>query len=111
MNFFHSLSLAALAASLSTAALAADAATGKQKYVTHGCFQCHGFVGQGGAGPKLAPNPMPYDTLASFVRTTNRQMPPYSEKILPNEDLADIYAYLESIPKGPDPKTIQLLKQ
>jgi hypothetical protein len=36
-------------------------------------------------------------------------MPPYSEKILPNEDLADIYAYLESIPKGPDPKSIQLL--
>jgi mono/diheme cytochrome c family protein len=109
MKLFRSLSLAALAASLSTAALAADAAAGKQKYVTHGCFQCHGFVGQGGAGPKLAPNPMPYDTLASFVRTTNRAMPPYSEKILPNEDLADIYAYLESIPKGPDPKSIQLL--
>jgi mono/diheme cytochrome c family protein len=109
MKLFRSLSLAALAASLSTAALAADAAVGKQKFVTHGCFQCHGFVGQGGAGPKLAPNPMPYDTLASFVRTTNRAMPPYSEQILSNDDLADIYAYLQSIPKGPDPKSIQLL--
>ena len=109
MKFIRSLALAALAASLSTAAIAADASAGKHKYVTHGCFQCHGYVGQGGAGPKLAPGPMPYDTLASFVRTTNRAMPPYSEQILSNDDLADIYAYLESIPKGPDPKSIPLL--
>jgi mono/diheme cytochrome c family protein len=37
-------------------------------------------------------------------------MPPFPEQILSNEDLADIYAYLESIPKGPDPKSIPLLK-
>jgi mono/diheme cytochrome c family protein len=38
-------------------------------------------------------------------------MPPYSEKILSNEDLADIYAYLQSIPKAADYKTIPLLNQ
>ena len=109
------LGLAALAAGLfiaHDAALAADAARGKilftQKY---GCFQCHGTVGQGSpiTGPKLAPNPMPYEALASFVRTTNRQMPPYKEAVLPNEDLADIYAYLQSIPPTADYKTIPLL--
>ncbi len=109
------LGLAALAAGLfigHDAALAADAARGKlfftQKY---GCFQCHGTVGQGSpiTGPKLAPNPMPYDALAAFVRTTNRQMPPYKEAVLPNEDLQDIYAYLQSIPPSPDPKSIPLL--
>ena len=36
-------------------------------------------------------------------------MPPYSEAVLSNEDLADIYAYLQSIPKSPDYKTIPLL--
>jgi mono/diheme cytochrome c family protein len=67
-------------------------------------------VGQGGnAGPRLAPNPLPYEALSTFVRTTNRQMPPYSESILPNEDLADIYAYLQSVPPTPDYKTIPLL--
>jgi hypothetical protein len=29
--------------------------------------------------------------------------------VLPSEDLADIYAYLQSIPKSPDYKTIPLL--
>ena len=47
----------------------------------------------------------------NFVRTSNRAMPPYSEQILSNADLADIYAYVASIPAGPDPNTIQLLNQ
>jgi ubiquinol-cytochrome c reductase cytochrome c subunit len=107
--------LVALAASLFIghgSAFAADAARGKilftQKY---GCFQCHGTVGQGSpiTGPKLAPNPLPYEALSNFVRTTNRQMPPYKEAVLPNEDLQDIYAYLQSIPPTPDPKSIPLL--
>ena len=45
----------------------------------------------------------------SSVRTTSRQMPPYREAVLPNEDLADIYAYLKSVPAAPDYKTIQIL--
>ena len=68
--------------------------------------------GQGGvAGPKLAPDPMPLEAFTAFVRTTNRAMPPYQEAILPNEDLADIYAYLQSIPKPADYKSIPLLNQ
>ena len=111
-SFLRSALVAAAAvAALSANAFAADAAKGKQKFVSNGCYQCHGFVGQGGAGPKLAPKPMPYEALANFVRTSNRQMPPYSEQILSNEDLADIYAYLESIPANPDPKSIPLLNQ
>ena len=36
-------------------------------------------------------------------------MPPFSDKILSDGDLADIYAYLQSIPK-PDVNSIPLLK-
>jgi len=43
------------------------------------------------------------------VRTTNRAMPPYREQILSDDDLTEIYAYLQSIPKTPDPKSIPLL--
>jgi len=43
------------------------------------------------------------------VRSTNRAMPPYSGKILSDGDLADIYAYLQSIPKPPDATSIPLL--
>jgi mono/diheme cytochrome c family protein len=45
------------------------------------------------------------------VRTTNREMPAYREGVLSDADLADLYAYLQSIPKGPDPKTILLLNR
>jgi mono/diheme cytochrome c family protein len=107
--------LAALAAGLligQAAALAADAARGKilftQKY---GCYQCHGTEGQGSpvTGKQLAPNPLPYEALSAFVRTTSREMPPFKEAVLPEADLADIYAYLQSIKPGPDYKSIPQL--
>ncbi len=107
--------LAALAASLafgSAVAIAASAEKGKQAYMRVGCWGCHGMLGQGGVtGPKLAPDPMPEEAFNAFVRTTNRTMPPYREPVLPNEDLADIYAYLKSIPQARDPKSIPLLSQ
>ena len=63
------LRLAAFAASLvlvQSAALAASAEKGKSLFMSYGCFQCHGTLGQGGnAGPRLAPNPMPYEALAT----------------------------------------------
>jgi len=111
-NYFG---LAALAAGLvlgSSAALAAgDATKGKTAFSKYGCWQCHGTVGQGSpvSGPKLAPDPMPYEAMSSFIRNSNRAMPPYREAVLPNEDLADIHAYLSSIPKGPDAKDIPIL--
>jgi ubiquinol-cytochrome c reductase cytochrome c subunit len=109
------LALAALAAGLVlgagfNAASASD--KGKQLYVKHGCWQCHGFVGQGGvAGPKLAPEPMPLEAMKNFVRTTNRRMPPYREAVLSDADFAEIHAYLVSIPKAADAKSIPLLNQ
>ncbi|MEJ0079358.1 MAG: cytochrome c [Alphaproteobacteria bacterium] len=94
-----------------SAALAASAENGKRVFMRVGCWQCHGTVGQGGtAGPKIAPYPLPYETLAAFVRTTNRAMPPYREAVLPNDELADIYAYLQSIPKPPPADSLPLLK-
>jgi mono/diheme cytochrome c family protein len=107
--------LAALAAGLVLGhggVLAASAEKGKIAYMKFGCWGCHGTVGQGGVtGPKLAPEPMPYETFAAFTRTTNRAMPPYREPVLPNDDLADIYAYLQSVPAAKDHKTIPLLTQ
>ena len=96
----------------STTAVAADANKGKDAFVQHGCWQCHGYAGQGGVtGPKLAPNPMSFDAMNAFVRNTNRAMPPYQKEILSDTDLADIHAYLQSIPGGKDYKSIPLLNQ
>jgi mono/diheme cytochrome c family protein len=107
--------LAALAAGLilgGGGAFAASAEKGKPAYIQHGCWQCHGTQAQGGVtGPNLAPDPMPIETFTAFVRTTNRGMPPYLEAILSNEDLEDIHAYLQTIPKPADYKSIPLLNQ
>jgi ubiquinol-cytochrome c reductase cytochrome c subunit len=90
--------------------LAADAAKGKTAYLIHGCWQCHGFVGQGGiTGPKLAPEPVPLPAMNAFMRNTKGAMPPYMEAVLSDADLADIHAYLQSIPKAADYKSIPLL--
>src|SRR5262245_17585816 len=111
------VALAALAAGVlgHGAAVAASADKGKAAFMKYGCWQCHGTQGQGSSitsqGKVLAPDPLPYDTFAAFVRTTNRAMPPYTEKVLPNDDLMDIHAYLASIPKPADAKTIPLFKQ
>ncbi len=96
------------------AAFAASPEKGKDAYTKHGCWQCHGTIGQGSSitsqGKVLSNTELPYESFAAFVRTTNRAMPPYSEKILSNDELADIYAYLKSVPKPVDYKTIPLLK-
>jgi mono/diheme cytochrome c family protein len=97
-----------------TSVLAASADRGKAAYIQNGCWQCHGTVGQGSimtsGGKRLAPDPMPWEAFSSFVRSTNRIMPPYSETILSDGDLADIYAYLQSIAKPPDANSLPLLK-
>ena len=97
------LLIAAAVAFSNAAGAAGNADKGKNAYVQHGCWQCHGFVGQGGVtGPKLAPNPMSFDAMNAFVRNSNRAMPPYQKAVLSDSDLADIHAYLQSIPQPAD---------
>jgi mono/diheme cytochrome c family protein len=109
------LTLAALAASgllASESVAAASAERGKTAFMRAGCWQCHGTAGQGSiAGPKLAPDPLPFESLSAFVRSSSRAMPPFREEVLSDEDLADIYAYLQSIPAAPSPDSIPLLKE
>jgi mono/diheme cytochrome c family protein len=93
-------------------AAAADAAKGKTAFEKNGCWQCHGYAGQGGAaGKTLAPKPLPVEAFMVFVRNSNGPMPPYPKQILSDADLADIHAYLSSIPAPKDYKSIPLLNQ
>ena len=83
---------------------------GKKIFTSYGCYQCHGFVGQGGgAGPRLAPRPIPYAGFARQLRQPRDQMPPYTAKVVTEQELADIYAYVQSIPAAPAAKSIPIL--
>jgi ubiquinol-cytochrome c reductase cytochrome c subunit len=89
---------------------AADAAKGKRLYTDYGCYQCHGRQGQGssGTGPRLGPNPLAYPAFQAYVRRPTAQMPPYTVKVVSDAELADIYAFVQSLP--PPAKSIPLLE-
>ena len=77
----------------------AHLAHGRQLYIADGCAQCHGYSGQGTVGPRLAPNPIPLDIFTRQMRNPRGVMPVYTSKVLSEADLADIYAYLKSVPQ------------
>jgi mono/diheme cytochrome c family protein len=89
-----------------------NAQNGKQLYASDGCYECHDRDGQGGpaTGPRLAPNSIPFAAFARQVRHPADQMPPYTSKVLSDAELADIYAFLQSIPKPPKVENIPLLQ-
>jgi ubiquinol-cytochrome c reductase cytochrome c subunit len=94
-----------------TPAPAGNAETGKKLFVSYGCWQCHGYEGQGGAaGPRLAPRPLPFAGFSRYVRRPTNQMPPYTAKVVPDSDLEHIHAYLSSRPAPAAPSSIPLLK-
>ena len=87
-----------------------NAANGKKLFETIGCFECHGYVGQGGgAGPKLI-DPPAFPAFIVQLRTPRQVMPPFTDKVLSNQQAADIYAYIVTFPKPPDFKNIPLLQ-
>ena len=88
---------------------AGNAANGKKIFSAYGCYQCHGYEGQGGVGARLAPRPIAFAAFQKYVRRPLDQMPPYTSKVVSDQELADIYAYLGSISAAPAASTIPIL--
>jgi ubiquinol-cytochrome c reductase cytochrome c subunit len=82
----------------------ASIANGQSVYMRVGCFTCHGTVGHGGAAPRLAPNTLPLEGFTAWVRngtpgwTIATGMPAFSTDVLSDAELADVRAYLASLP-------------
>ena len=97
---------------------AAQAATGnvengKRVFMKETCYFCHGTVGQGAGstGARLTP---PARNAAGFIRYIRRPagtMPAFTEKVVSDQDLTDVYAYLRSVPAAKSTKDIPLLNQ
>ena len=88
-----------------------NADNGKKLYTQYGCYQCHGYAAHGGTGPRLAPRPSAYPAFSKYVRQPTGEMPPYTVKVVSDSQLADIYAFLRSIPQPPSVDSIPLLKE
>ena len=90
-----------------------DAVNGKRIYLAVGCFTCHGRSGQGGAytgpAPALARTALPFDGFKALIRDPSNNMPAYSDAVLSDNDIADVYTFLESLPGPRSPKDISIL--
>jgi mono/diheme cytochrome c family protein len=88
-----------------------DVKSGQKLFVSLGCGACHGFEAQGSRdGPRL--NPPPAFPVAELqIRTPRDVMPPFRAPILPDQGIADIYAFLQSLPKPVDVKAVRLLRE
>jgi len=94
------------------AAPPANVDEGRKLFASYGCYQCHGYEGQGSSatGPRLGPRPLPLAAFSRYVRRPTGQMPPYTAKVVSDSDLAKIHAYLEARPAPPAVNTIPQLK-
>lgn len=91
-----------------------DPQNGKRIFNTYGCSQCHGGLGQGSiqtGGPRVGPPVLSISAFAAYVHQPTGQMPPYTSKVVPDSEMADIYAFLQSIPAPASAKNIPLLNQ
>ena len=90
-----------------------DSQNGKMLFMKYGCFECHGREGQGSnaTGPRLNQNPIPYPRFVAYIRKPSGEMPPYTAKVVTDQQAADLYAFLQSLPKPPAVDSIPLLKQ
>jgi mono/diheme cytochrome c family protein len=107
------LSAGALTAARAQDAPPGDAANGKRLFLADGCFTCHGRSGQGGAyngpAPILAKTALPFDGFKGQVRNPVNDMPAFSDALLSDKDLADIYAFVQSLPGPRSAKDIAIL--
>jgi mono/diheme cytochrome c family protein len=110
----RSLLLALFAAATLTSGLsqtpAGDAANGKRLFLRDGCYECHGYAGQGGRdGARIATIGLNPQGLIRYVRAPSGAMPAYTDKVITDRELTDIHAYLQSLPKAKPVKDIPLL--
>jgi mono/diheme cytochrome c family protein len=98
----------------SEAAPAGNVETGKKIFMKDGCYECHGREGQGaaqGSGPRIGPPQRFIRPFINYVRQPTGQMPPFTTAVISDQELADIYAYLQSRPRPASSKDIPLLNQ
>jgi ubiquinol-cytochrome c reductase cytochrome c subunit len=105
-RFFFAFALVALAGpAMAQSASPGDAARGKEIYMRDACYTCHGTTGASTSfvGPKLAHAGLTAGEITRQLRHPRAQMPAYTEKVLPDSEVGDLIAYIQSLSQGPAP--------
>jgi len=112
IQHFAFMAAVLLFAALASAQQAGDASRGKDLFLKYSCYACHGFSGQNGPGARLVPMHMTTAGFTAYVRAPRtRQMPSFSSKVLSDQQLADIHAYIKTLPESKPAKDIPALDQ
>lgn len=92
----------------------ASSKDGEHLYTAFGCYECHGYQGQGSVqtgGSRIGPPQIPYSGFLAYIRQPAGEMPPYTSKALSDAQVADIYVFLQSRPQAAPSKSIPQLNQ
>jgi mono/diheme cytochrome c family protein len=101
---------AALATLAQNTGNAGNPGTGRQLFMREGCYWCHGTVGEGGiTGARIGALSLSARSFILYVRRPAGAMPAFTDKVLSDQQLSDIYAYLKSLPVARSSKDIPLL--
>jgi mono/diheme cytochrome c family protein len=92
-----------IGASIGFAQSNGNAENGKRLFLRDGCWECHGYAGQGSRdGARIASTALNAQALIRYVRRPAGAMPAYVDKVISDQELTDIWAYLKTLP-GPKP--------
>ncbi|TPG22416.1 hypothetical protein EAH87_00960 [Sphingomonas koreensis] len=87
-----------------------EIAAGRRIFAAVGCYQCHGYAGQGGnAGPALAGLSLSDAAIKAYIRAPRRVMPAFGAAILPDASFPPLLAYIRSLGGGRAAADIPLL--
>ncbi|PYS56282.1 MAG: hypothetical protein DMG13_00375 [Acidobacteria bacterium] len=108
---------AALVLSLTTvsqnnALPAGSVENGKELYLKYSCYACHGYSAQTGNGARLVSTKLNQQGFTNYIRNPRTNgMPTYTAKVVPDQQAADLFAYIKTFKEPPAAKDIPLLNQ
>jgi len=77
-------------------------ANGQNLFFSLGCNVCHGDQGEGLVGPTIAMTIVPLDRVVEQYREPLEAMTEFPPDQVSDEEIADIYAWLQSVPRPPE---------
>lgn len=76
----------------------ANAQHGQELFNSLGCAACHGAQGEGGIGPTIAGTELSLARIVRQYRAPYQSMPRFGPDQVSESDIADIYAFLQTLP-------------
>ena len=89
-----------------------SAENGKKLFLRDGCWECHGYAGQGGRdGARIAETALTSNQFTRYIRRPTGAMPAYVEKVLSDAEVADIWMYVKTLTGPKAAKDVPLLTE